>query len=66
MEDVYPADVAYRKVSHGYKKGISETQNTGDPINVCDSKVLSPCSLSPLSHSLQGTGHKALNVLATS
>ena len=52
MEDVYPADVAYRKVSHGYKKGIPETQNTGDPINVCDSKVLSQCSFSPLSHPL--------------
>lgn len=66
MEDVYPADVAYRKVSHGYKKGIPETQNTGDPINVCDSKVLSRCSLSPLSHPLQVTGHKDLNVPDTS
>lgn len=28
MEDVDSADVAYRKVSHCYKKGISETKNT--------------------------------------
>lgn len=66
MEDVYPADVAYRKVAHGYKKGIPETQNTTDQINVCDSKVLCKCSLSPLSHLLRVTGHKALNVPATS
>lgn len=66
MEDVYPADVAYRKIAHCYRKGIPETQNTGDQNNVCDSKVLRRCSLCPLSHPLQVTGHKALNIPATS
>ena len=51
MEDVNAADVAYRKVAHGYKKGIPETQNTRDQINVQNSKVLNKRSLCPLSPS---------------
>lgn len=39
MEDVYAADMAYGKVAHCYEKGIPETQNTRDQINVQDKKA---------------------------
>lgn len=66
MEDVNSADVAYRKIAHCYEKGIPENQNHRDQINVHDTKVLNKRSPCPLSRPLQVTGHKVMNVPATS
>lgn len=39
VKDVYSADVAYRKVSHCYKKGVSENENTENQIIMHDNTL---------------------------
>lgn len=40
VEDVYSADMAYCKVSHCYKKGVSGSRNTKDWITVHENNML--------------------------
>lgn len=57
VEDVYSADVAYRKVAHCYKKGVSGTKNTEDQIVAHPFNQL---SLLSLPHPPRAISHKVL------
>lgn len=62
MEDVYSADVAYRKVAHCYKKGVSGTKNTEDQIVA---HPLNQLSLLSLPHPPHAISHKVLWSIST-